>query len=65
MGEFGKVSERKVSEFKGLHTRGRLSFIDEKLMIAIQKRQEAHEKSEKGYEFTLRQMLHHFNARLV
>ena len=37
MGEFGKVADRKVSECKGLQTGEMLSFIDEKLMIAIEK----------------------------
>ena len=64
MGEFGKVSERKVSEFKGLQTQGRLSFVDETFTIAIRKRQESHENSEKNYEYTLHKMLHPFNARL-
>ena len=64
MGEFGKVSERKVSEFKGLQIHGRLSFVDEKLMSAIRKRQESHENSEKNYEYTLHHMVNHFNARL-
>ena len=64
MGEFGKVSERKVSELKGLQIHGRLSFADEKLMIAIRKRQDSHENSDKNSEYTLNQMLKEFNARL-
>ena len=64
MGEFGKVSEMKKSEFKGLQPGGKLRLRDEKCMLAIVKRLEAHEKSEKNCEFTLSQMLHHFNARL-
>ena len=65
MDEFGKVCERNVSEFKGLQTQGSLSFIGEKLVIAIEKRLEANGKCEKDYEFTLRQLLNHFNARLL
>ena len=64
MGEFGKVSERRKSEFKGLQSGGKLSFRDEKCMLAIEKRLEAHEKSSKNCELTLSQMLNHFNARL-
>ena len=33
-------------------------------MLAIEKRLEGHEKSERNCEFTLSQMLNHFNARL-
>ena len=33
-------------------------------MLAIEKRLEAHERSEKTCEYTLNQMLNHFNARL-
>ena len=38
--------------------------MDEKCMLAIEKRLQAHEKSEKNCEYTLTQMLNHFNARL-
>ena len=63
MDEFGKVCERKVSELKGVQTRG--WWIDEKLIIAIEDRLVANGKSEKDFEFTLRHMIHHFNARLL
>ena len=33
-------------------------------MLAIEKRLKAHERSEKNCEYTLRQLLDHFNARL-
>ena len=36
----------------------------EKCMLAIEKRLQSHEKSEKNCEYTLTQMLNHFNARL-
>ena len=64
MGEFGKVAERRQSEFKGLQSGGKLSLRDEKCMLAIEKRLEAHERSEKSSDYTLMQMLHYFNARL-
>ena len=62
--EFDKVAMRRTSEFKGLQSGGKLSFSDEKCMLAFQKRLEAHEKSSKNEDLTLSQMLHHFNARL-
>ena len=53
-----------MNELKSLQTRGRISLRDEKMMFAIAKRQEAHEKGARNCEFTLSQMLHHFNAKL-
>ena len=63
--EFEKVAERMRSEFKGLQTGGRLSFTNDKCMRAIEKRLATHAKSSKNEDLTLRQMLHHFNARLA
>ena len=64
MDEFLKVAERKKSEFKALQSACSLTVRDEKLMLAIQKRLEAHEKSERNVEYTLRQLLLHLNATL-
>ena len=65
MAEFIKVCERRMSEFKGLQSGGKLSLRDEKCMQAIEKRLEAHERSERNSEYTLNQMLSYFNARLL
>ena len=62
--EFSKVAERMKSEFKGLQSGGLLRIRDEMTMRAIEKRQAAHERSNKNCAVTLRQMLDHFNARL-
>ena len=64
MDEFGKVSERKKSEFKGLQSGGKLSLRDDKCMLAIEKRLRAHETSERNCDYTLRQMRLYFNAKL-
>ena len=64
MAEFVKVCGRRKSEFKGLQSGGKLSLREEKCMLAIERRLESHEKSQRNIDFTLRQMLYHFNARL-
>ena len=62
--EFDKVASTRLSELKALRSGGKLSLIDEKLLLAIEKRMEAHVDNRKVWDFTLTQMLHHFNARL-
>ena len=64
MVEFIKVAERMKSEFKGLQSGGKLSFRDEKCMLAIEKRLASHGKSSRNCDLALSQMLNHFNARL-
>ena len=64
MHEFQKVAERVQAELKGLQTGGRLISCGEKYLTAIEKRLEGIEKSQRNREYTLNQMLHHFNARL-
>ena len=62
--EFVKVVERRKAEFKAMQTRGMLSVRDEHVMRAIEKRLASHDRSQRNCEFTLRQMLHDFNAKL-
>ena len=60
MVEFVMACERKLSELK----RSKF-FIHQKLLSAIDKRLAAMRKCSKKNEYTLRQMLNHFNARLM
>ena len=60
MVEFVMACERKLSELK----RSKF-FIHQKLLSAIDKRLAAMRKCSKNNEYTLRQMLTHFNARLL
>ena len=58
--EFVMVCERKVSELK----RSKF-FIHQKFLSAIEKRLKAIQNGSKNNEYTLRQMLNHFNVRLM
>ena len=64
LSEFHKIALQKKAEFQGLMTGGRLSHTAEKCMEAIEKCFQSHLKSERNCEFTLKQMLEDFNARL-
>ena len=58
------MASRKLSELKALSSGGKISLIDDKLLRAIEKRMAGHLEASKVWDYTLAQMLHHFNARL-
>ena len=62
--EFEKVALRKLAEYRGLQKGGQLCESLEKLKKTIEKRLSSHDRNERNTEYTLKQMLHFFNARL-
>ena len=62
--QFHKVVERTTNGLKTLQLRGGCSLAEEKLQRAIERRVQAHASSEKNSEFTIKQMLSEWNARL-